>query len=215
MPSERHDLWLANVAVMTPPLLASVRDTWLEWLDDEHSRGAMPGIIATLHTWSQTRLRHPHLHSLVSGGGLSSTGQWVAVRHGLLLPSRVAMALFRGKRLAAVRRAVRQGQLQLPEGLPPQRCENLLNKLGRQKWNVQMRERGLISLARYRRGGPRANHRLVSWAQGEVTCRSRVNGKAAESPRRELMTLPMAAFIRRYLRYVPAAGTRMGRSYGL
>jgi Putative transposase len=142
MPSERHDLWLANVAVMTPPLLASVRDTWLEWLDDEHSRGAMPGIIATLHTWSQTRLRHPHLHSLVSGGGLSSTGQWVAVRHGLLLPSRVAMALFRGKRLAAVRRAVRQGQLQLPEGLPPQRCENLLNKLGRQKWNVQMRERG-------------------------------------------------------------------------
>ncbi len=221
IPSELNALWLANVSVMTTLLFASVRDTLLELLDDEHYLGAMPGIIATLHTWSQTLVLHPHIHSLVTGGGLTRTGQWVAVRQGFLLPSRVAMALFRGKLLAAIRRAVRQGQLQLPEGMRAQRCENLLNKLGRQKWNVHIRERYpygtgvLIYLARYLRGGPLANHRLVSCAQGEVTFRYRLNGEAGESRRSASMTLPMAEFIRRYLLHVPAPGTRMVRAYGV
>jgi Putative transposase/Transposase zinc-binding domain len=221
IPSELHDLWLANVAVMSNLLFASVRDTVLELLDDEQYLGAMPGIIATLHPWSQTLCLHPHIHSLVTGGGLTRTGQWVAVRHGFLLPSRVVMALFRGKLLAAVRRAVRQGQLQLPAGMPPQRCEKLLNKLGRQKWNVHIGERYphgtgvLIYLARYLRGGPLSNQRLVSSAHGEVTVRYRVNGEASDRRPRGLMTLPIAAFIGRYLLHVPAPGTRMVRSYGL
>src|SRR5213594_3149195 len=46
--------------------------------------GAQPGIIAALHTWSQTLLLHPHLHCLVTGGGLTPGGQWVTVRNGFL-----------------------------------------------------------------------------------------------------------------------------------
>jgi hypothetical protein len=221
LPHELNALWLANVAGMTTLLFASMRDTLLELLGDEAYLGATPGIMATLHTWSQTLILHPHLHALVTAGGLTSTGQWVAVRHGFLLPSRVAMAVFRGKLLAAIRRAVRHGQLQLPEGLRPQPCENLLNKLGRQKWNVHIRERYphgegvLIYLARYVRGGPLANQRLVSCAQGEVRFRYRVNGEGAASPRCGLLTLSIAEFIRRYLLHVPPPGSRVVRSYGL
>ena len=116
IPSELHDLWLANVAVMTTLLFASVRDTLLELLNDEHYLGAMPGILATLHTWSQTLRLHPHIHSLVTGGGLTRTGHWVAVRHGFLLPSRVVMALFRGKLLAAVRQGLGQGHAPAARG---------------------------------------------------------------------------------------------------
>ena len=65
----------------------------------------------------------------------------MAVRHGFLLPSRVAMAVCRGKLLAAVRRAVQQGQRRLPAGMRPQRCDNRLNTLGRQQWHVHIRER--------------------------------------------------------------------------
>jgi Putative transposase/Transposase zinc-binding domain len=221
MPSERHPLWLANVAVMTTLLFTSVRDTLLELLGDAKYLGATPGIIATLHTWSQTLRRHPHIHSLVTGGGLTRTGQWVAVRHGFLLPSRVVMALFRGKLLAAIRRALSQGQLQLPLGMRPQACANLLNKLGRQKWNVHIRERyphgtGVLTyLARYLRGGPLANHRLVSYGAGEVTCRYRVNGETPDSPRSGLMTVPVAAFLRRDLPHVLPPGTRVVRAYGV
>jgi Putative transposase/Transposase zinc-binding domain len=221
MPSELQDLWLVNVAAMTQRLFASVHDPLRELLGDPHYLGATPGILATLHTWPQTRRLHPHLHVLVTGGGLTRTGHWVAVHNGFLLPSRVVMALFRGKRLAAIRQAVRQGQLQLPAGMRLQRGENLLNKLGRAKWNVHLRERSphgagvLTYLARYLRGGPLANRRLVSCAQGEVTFRYRVNGEAADGPRRGRMTVSVAEFIGRYLRHVPVPGTRVVRAYGL
>ena len=69
MPHELNDLWLANVAVMTQLLFASVHDTLVELLGDAKYLGARPGIIATLHTWTQTLLLHPHVHCLVTGGG--------------------------------------------------------------------------------------------------------------------------------------------------
>jgi hypothetical protein len=39
-------------------------------------------MIATLPTWSQTLVVHPHGHGLVTGGGLTAEGQWRAVRCG-------------------------------------------------------------------------------------------------------------------------------------
>jgi hypothetical protein len=77
-----------------------------------------------------------------------------------LLLVRVVMPVFRGELLAAVRHGVAHGQLRLPEGRSRQQLENLLNKLGRLKWNVHSRERyghgaGVLTyLARYLRGGP-------------------------------------------------------------
>lgn len=141
IPHELHALWLANVDAMSQLLFASVHDTLLELLGDRKYVGAKPGIIVTLHTWSQTLLLHPHLHCLVTGGGLNAAGQGVAVRNGFLLPMRVVMALFRGKLLAAIRQGVVHGRLTLPEGKSPQQVENLLHKLGRTKWHVHIRER--------------------------------------------------------------------------
>ena len=221
IPGALHERWLANVAVMTTILFARVRDTLRALLGDEQYLGATPGIIATVHTWSQTLMPHPPIHALVTGGGLTSTGHWASVRHGFWLPSRVAMALFRGKLLAAIRRASRQGQVQLPAGMRLQPCENLLNKLGGAKWNVHIRERYahgegvLIYLARYVRGGPLSNQRLASSAQGEVTFRYRVHGEVSDRRPRGLMTLPIAGFIGRYLRHVPTPGSRVVRAYGL
>ena len=80
MPHELNDLWLANVAVMSGLLFASVHDTLLELLSDAKYLGAKPGIIATLHTWSQTLILHPHIHCLVTGGGRHESGHWVAVQ---------------------------------------------------------------------------------------------------------------------------------------
>ena len=114
IPHELHAWWLANVDAIRQVLFASVHDTLLELLGDRKDMGAKPGIIATLHTWSQTLWLHPHLHGLVTGGGLHATGQWVAVRNGVLLPLRVVMAFLRGKRLAAIRQGVGQGRLTLP-----------------------------------------------------------------------------------------------------
>jgi predicted nucleic acid-binding Zn ribbon protein len=222
MPHELNALWLANVQVMSGLLFASVHATLFALLGDRKYLGATPGIIATLHTWSQTLLFHPHLHCLVTGGGLNEAGQWVAVRHGFLLPMRVVMALFRGKLLAAIRRGIAQGQLTPPEGKSRQQVENLLNKLGRQQWNVHIRERYpygqgvLIYLARYLRGGPLSNRRLLACEGEQVVFRYEERAKSPGGPAKpRTMGLPLEQFIGRWLLHVPPTGAVRVRCWGL
>jgi hypothetical protein len=100
--------------------------------------------MAALHTWSQTLVLHPHVHCLVTGGGRTPAGQWVAVRHGFLLPARVVMAVFRGKMVAALRQTLARGALALPAAMRPQQLVNLLHRLGhpaKTTWQVRLMER--------------------------------------------------------------------------
>ena len=222
MPHALNDLWLANVAAMSRLLFASVHDTLVELLGDGKYLGARPGIIATLHTWSQTLILHPHIHCLVTGGGLNAAGEWVAVRNGFLLPMRVVMAVFRGKLLAAIRQGLAHGTLQVSRGQRRQHLENRLNKLGRQKWNVHIRERYphgqgvLIYLARYLRGGPLSNHRLLACDGQQVVFWYEERAKGADRPaQRQAMRLPLEQFIGRWLLHVPPLHAVRVRCWGL
>ena len=226
LPHELNPLWLANVSVMTMLLFQAVRDTLGTLLADPKYLGAQPGILAALHTWSQTLVLRPHLHGLVTGGGLTPAGQWVAVRHGFLLPARVVMAVFRGKMVAAIRQTLARGALTLPALMRPQQVLNLLNRLGhptQTKWNVRIMERyrhgaGVVTyLARYLRGGPIKNARLVAYDGDRVTFTYRARHEEAdvESTSPQRMTLPVADFLQRWLLHVPMPQTRVVRSYGL
>jgi Putative transposase/Transposase zinc-binding domain len=226
LPHELNPLWLANVPVMSTLLFQAARDTVVELLADAKYLGAQPGMIAALHTWSQTLVLHPHVHCLVTGGGLTASGHWKAVRNGFLLPARVVMAVFRGKMLDAIRQAWAREELTLPEALRPQQWLNLLNRLGhptKTPWHVWIMERyrhgaGVVTyLARYLRGGPIKNARLVAYDGARVTFTYRARQEEADAglvaPQR--LTLPVADFLQRWLLHVPAPQTRVVRSYGL
>src|SRR5262249_31177337 len=63
---------------------------------DPKHLGARIGLTAVLHTWGSALTHHPHVHSIVPGGGLSLDGQhWVSCRPGFFLPVRVLSRLFR------------------------------------------------------------------------------------------------------------------------
>jgi hypothetical protein len=226
LPHDLNPLWLANVPVMTTLLFQAVRDTLCTLLADPQYLGAQPGILAALHTWSQTLVLHPHVHCLVTGGGLPPEGRWKAVRNGFLLPVRVIMAVFRGKMLHAIRQAYARENLMLPEGMRPQPFLNLLTRLGhprKTKWNVHIRERyrhgvGMVTyLARYLRGGPLKNARLVAWDGARVTftCRPRQEEADGTGASAQRLTLAVADFVQRWLLHVPVPQTRVVRSYGL
>ena len=226
LPHDLHPLWLAHVPVMTTLFFQAVRDTLGEFLADPKDLGAHPGIIAALHTWSQTLVRPPHVHCLVTGGGRTPDGQWKAVRNGFLLPVRVVMAVCRGKLLAAIRQALARAELALPEGMRPQQLLNLLTRLGpptKTKWNVRIIERyqhgaGVVtSLARYLRGGPIKNARLVAWDGDHVTFLHRARHAEAEggSPAPQRLPWSVADFLQRWLQHVPVPQTRVVRSSGL
>jgi hypothetical protein len=128
--------------------------------------------------------------------------------------------------LAAIRHALACGVLTLPEPLRPQALLNLLTRLGhprKTKWNVRIMERyphgaGVVTyLARYLRGGPIKNARLVAWDGERVTLRCRARQEEADSgsPAMQCLTLSVADFLQRWLLHVPVPQTRVVRSYGL
>ena len=113
----------------------------------------------------------------------------------------------------------------LPEAIRPQQVLNLLNRLGHAQktpWNAHIRERyrhgaGVVTyLARYLRGGPIKNARLVAWDGDRVTFMYRTSeGEVSGTPSWSRMTLSSADFLQRWLLHVPAPQTRTVRSYGL
>jgi hypothetical protein len=222
LPRELHALWGANVRVLANLLFQAAWATLSELLGDPKYLGATPGMLAALHTWGQTLVLHPHLHCLVTGGGLAGE-TWQASHNGYLVPARVVMPVFRGKFLAAVHAALDAEQLTPPEGMTLSQVRMLLHRLGRTKWHVQIMTRyahghGVATyLARYLRGGPLKPGRLVSWDDQTVTFRYVDNQDldAQGRGRRKLMTLPVAEFLQRWLLHVPPPGLQVVRSYGL
>ena len=114
LPVALHPLVLYHPRRLYDLLFQAASQTLLTLAADDKRLGAQLGITAILHTWGQNLLFHPHLHCVVTGGGLSLDGsRWVATRPGYLLPVKVLARLFRGKFLAGVKAAYHSGQLTL------------------------------------------------------------------------------------------------------
>ncbi|MEK7855821.1 MAG: transposase [Acidobacteriota bacterium] len=209
---ELNPLWKQGSRVMTRIFFASVKETLFEFLKDRRRLGVLPGIIASLQTWGGSLYFHPHIHCLVTAGGIMLDGTWRAAGN-FLFPAKAASKYFRRVFLDAVERAVSSGELTLPSELSS--WPKVLRKIRAKKWNVYVQSR--ISnpehvvnyLGRYIRGGPIGNSRLVAITESTVTFRH-MKGRN-DKP----MTLDRAEFIGRLLRHVPIPGLQLVRSYGL
>lgn len=70
------------------------------------------GFIGVLHTWGQSLCLHPHLHLIVTGGGLSTDGKrWVPSAEGYLFDVRALSATFRDRFCQLLERAAKKGKL--------------------------------------------------------------------------------------------------------
>jgi len=223
LPSELHALWQWNRAVFAALLFRCVRETLFTLLADPQFLGARPGVLAALHTWGATLRLHPHIHCLVTGGGLAADGLWRTVSTGYLLPVRVVRVVFRGKLLSGLEALWRAGQLRLPPGVDDDGMRRLLIAAARQKWNVRINPgyahgRGVATyLARYLRGGPLKNSRLISFDGERVAFRYRNyrDSDAHGQPREATLILPVAEFLRRWSEHVPLPAVHSLRTWGL
>jgi hypothetical protein len=217
IPHELLDLWQTNRRLLSDHLFRASRDTLFELLADERYLGAQPGVVTALHTWGRTLTLHPHVHCLVTGGGRAPDGTWRAARGGFLLPVRVVRALFRGKLLARLRSDLESDRLTLPDGVSKAAVSRELRRLYTKTWNVRLQQRyahghGVIEyLARYVRGGPIRNRRLVA-ATSSTTTFSYTDHRDGRTKR---MALPSEEFLRRLLWHVPEPRSHGVRLYGL
>jgi len=172
--------------------------------------GATPSTVAILHTWSQTLVFHPHIHCIVTGGGLSaSRDRWISTRPNFLVPVRVLSRVFRGKLLHFLAQDLRPGSSSR---------RRLLRQALAREWVVYSKppmagpEQVLRYLGRYTHRIAIGNERLVELADGQVTFAYRDRRRGNQ---RRLLTLDAPQFVHRFLLHVlPRRFVRV-RHYGL
>ena len=223
LPDALDPIALANPRIVYDLLLRSAAETVLELAADPQHLGAKPGMLALLHTWGQTLAFHPHVHCVVTGGGLSlnETG-WIACPDRYFLPVPILSRVFRGKFLAGLRTAFSDGRLHFRTGLHVQAAtaefEHLVSSSVQTDWVVYVKppiggpEVVLKYLARYTHRVAISNARLLDFAGGMVRFRYK---DYARGNRQRVMTLPALEFVRRLLLHVLPTGFVRIRHYGI
>ena len=181
----------------------------------ERRLGATPGTIAILHTWSQTLAFHPHIHCIVTGGGLDmDRNRWVSARPGFLVPVRVLSRVFRGKLLQGFSETLRARSAGVDTSLGRQ----LLRQAAAKEWVVYSKapmagpDQVLRYLGRYTHRIAIGNERLVALEDGQVTLRYR---DRKHDNAKKLLRIDAGTFVRRFLRHVLPRGFVRVRHFGL
>jgi hypothetical protein len=230
LPAELADLALANRVVVYDLLMRSAASTLREVAANPKRLGAVVGVLMVLHTWGQNLCHHPHIHCVVTGGGLScdASGQidaaphWLACRPGFFLPVRVLSRVFRGKFLAGLRTTLAEDKLILPGRLAalaePHACTAWFSSLYGKEWVIYAKQpfggpaQVLKYLARYTHRVAISNSRLLDLRDGRLTFRYK---DYAEGQQHKTMTLDAIEFLRRFLQHVLPKGFVKIRHYGL
>jgi hypothetical protein len=210
LPSRLGPIALQNPRLVYGTLFRAAAETLLQLAADPKHLGADIGFFAVLHTWGQNLHLHPHVHCVVPGGGIArDRSRWIACRPGFFLPVAVMRRLFRGKFLALLHDAFRNGRLSFhgpQQGLAdPTRFVQFLDSLRQTAWVVFAKppfggpELVLKYLARYTHRVAISNHRLLQMENGKVSFHWK---HYAHGSVQKTMALDAVEFIRRFLQHV-------------
>jgi len=185
-------------------LMKAAADALQKLAADPQYLGARLGALAVLHTWTRAMLFHPHVHMLVTAGGLAPDGKsWVHPKHPLfLVPDPALSIIFRAKFCHGLKKA---GLLRFVPA-----------SVWKLRWVVHSQHAGrgdkvLDYLARYIFRIAIANSRLESFDNGIV--RFRYTDNHTQQARH--VSLPATEFIHRFLQHVPPKSFSKVRHYGL
>ncbi|MBV9307863.1 MAG: IS91 family transposase [Acidobacteriaceae bacterium] len=222
LPHELAPLALQNKRVVYDLLFRISAETLLAIAREPRHLGADIGFFSVLHSWNQKLEHHPHIHCVVPAGGLSpDRTRWIQCQRKFFLPVGVLAEVFRGKFTQALQEAFARGELGFHGSLKPlgrpKVFSQLLRQTFRQKWVVYAKrpfggpEQALRYLGCYTHRVAISNHRLVSFADDQVTFRWR---DSAHHNRQRLMTLHVNEFLRRFLLHVLPPGFVRIRHFG-
>lgn len=206
VPQGLRDLFRSHQKVFYDLLLCLTAQSVMEVAANPRHLGATPGILAVLHTWSGTLTYHPHVHCLVTGGGVSPDGRnWIATRPGFFLPVRVLSRHLRH----LFQQTLLKKHPQLFAQVPAQVWE--------QEWVVNclpwgQHQQGVLDyLARYVFRIAITEQRILAMDDQSVTFQY----KDRKANRQRTCRLEGTEFVRRYLQHILPRGFHKVRYYGL
>lgn len=214
VPYELNEIFLYNSKICYNILFKATSESILTLADDPKWLGAKVGITSILHTWGQTMEFHPHIHSIVTGGGLKNN-HWVSCNKDYIFKVQVLGSLFRGKFLYYLKHEFDNlntcfndikefnkfleplyqktwiTYIEPPKGKP----ENVIEYVGRYSFRVAI-----------------SNNRIKNISDGKITFEYK---DYKDNAKIKLMTITAEEFIRRFLLHVLPDNFTKIKHYGL
>lgn len=224
-PRDLHDLAQAAPALVYDLLLVCARRAIADLTRDPRHLGAEVGQVQVLHTWGRDLRLHPHVHSIVSGGGLTADGAWRdcrwnrARKRPFLVPVRCLSDRFRTLMIAGLQDAYRRGRL---DGLSLERLATpaawacFIRGLRRQRWVTYAKrpfgsaEQALRYLGRYTHRVAISDARLSDYDGSSVT----LHWWDHRHGRKQSTRLTAQQFLQRFVRHHLPRGLRRLRMAG-
>ena len=220
VPKELNTLIYSNQKVLYSLMHRTSSETLLELARDRKYLGATPGIIQILHTWGQELNYHPHIHCIVSAGGLTSDHKLKTSSDKFFIPIKVMRNVFKGKFLFYLKKLYSSDELIFPGALEylsnPRDWHDLLNLLYSIDWCPYIKEtfngfgNAIEYLGRYTHRIAITNTRVQSVTADKVSFLAR----DYKTGTRHVTTIDNIEFIRRLLMHVLPRGFQKIRYYG-
>jgi hypothetical protein len=206
VPAELRTAFYRHQKVMYGLLMKLAAKAVKELCAEKRHLGALPGLLAVLHTWKGQLGYHPHVHLLVTGGGITPDGQhWAPARGEFLVPVGVL-----SRKIAYLFREALKAEM-------PEVFAEIPAEVWKREWVSFVKHYGhgndavLQYLSRYVFRTAISNARILGMDQSHVTFRWK--DRKAEGWRTE--RLPGVEFLRRFLQHVLPRGFHKVRYYGL
>jgi len=204
LPAELRFVARSHQRAVLGALLRCSASAVLTLCRDPAHLGAVPAVLAVLHTWTRAMVvYHPHVHLLVSLGGLDEKDRWVRPAHpDYLIPAKALGEVFRGMMAEALREA------RLYHRVP----RSVFSK----DWVVDAEHAGdgeqvLGYLSRYVHRVALSNAQIDAITEEGV----RFHWRDRSSGTLRSTTLPPLTFLSRFLQHVLPRHFAKVRSYGL
>lgn len=220
LPHGLNSIVMGNRKELFRLLFEACSYTLLKFGRDEQYLGAQVGVVSVLHTWGQQLSFHPHVHSIVSGGGVDKAGHWKEAskaKHGILFPVGALRIVYRTYFLQRLQRLISEGAVQLTEEQMRQ-WPSLRSELYNQEWIVYAKQpfggpqQVVEYLGRYTHKVAISNHRIKALdEQSNVTFEYK---DYRDGSKKKLMTLSGQEFLRRFEQHLLPKGFVRIRSYG-
>lgn len=204
VPAELNEIAMYNQKDFYNILLKATSESILELTNDPKWLGAKVGITSILHTWGQTMEFHPHVHNIVTGGGISNN-EWLETKENYIFKVQVLSSLFKQKFLSMLKNIT----LNLPEDMKklkdPKELNNFLRSLYNKDWVTYIEppkgnpQNVIEYIGRYAFRVAISNYRIKNIDEKNVTFEYK---DYKDNSKIKLMTITGVEFIRRFLLHV-------------
>jgi hypothetical protein len=225
LPHELNALIMGNRKLLFALLFEAAGYTLLSLAKDKKWIGATPGIISILHTWGQDLSFHPHVHCIVSGGGIVEDKDGMRWQNSkrknntFLFPKPVLQKVFKAYYLKRIRKMLRNNEIQTTD---KEKVEKLLHEIGFKRWNVYAKRplggplQVLEYLGRYTHKVAITAHRIraINPSQSTISFAYKNYRNRNTCQEQQEMTLSITEFARRFEQHILPKGFVKIRHYG-